>query len=154
MLDVTLEWEKQEYDDYVEWGQCVMAPVVGQLTDDNGDGLINASDDPDLVVITDDAGFYDDRHGVVRLLRASDGAMIDAIEIATLDNYTVHPYRYSNVAIGDVDGDGEPEILYVAETYETIEEDDTGVDSAVPIPEPANPDSGDTAPVAEPSTIQ
>ena len=45
---------KTGYDDYVEWGYYVI-PVVGQLTDDNGDGLINQSDDPDIVLITDDA---------------------------------------------------------------------------------------------------
>ena len=71
VLDVTLEWEKQAYDDYVEWGQCVMAPVVGQLTDDNGDGLINQSDDPDIVLITDDAGYHQDKHGVIRILKGS-----------------------------------------------------------------------------------
>ncbi len=154
VLDVTLEWEKQEYDDYVEWGQCVMAPVVGQLTDDNGDGLINQSDDPDIVVITDDAGFHEDKHGVIRILKGADGSMIDAIEMATLDNYTVHPYRYSNVALGDVDVDGAPEIVFLAEVYETIEEIvDTGVDTSEPLPEPAEPadDSGGGEEPVEPS---
>ncbi len=144
VLDVTLEWEKQAYDDYVEWGQCVMAPVVGQLTDDNGDGLINQSDDPDIVVITDDAGFREDKHGVIRILKGADGSMVDAIEMATLDNYTVHPYRYSNVALGDVDVDGGPEIIFLAEVYQTIEEViDTGADSALP-------DTADTSEEAEP----
>jgi hypothetical protein len=151
VLDVTLEWEKQSYDDYVEWGQCVMAPVVGQLTDDNGDGVINQSDDPDIVVITDDAGFHEDKHGVIRILKGSDGSMIDAIEMATLDNYTVHPYRYSNVALGDVDVDGAPEIVFLAEVYQTIEEIiDTGVDSAVPEPD-SGVDSAEPGQPAEPS---
>ena len=154
VLDVTLEWEKQSYDDYVEWGQCVMAPVVGQLTDDNGDGLINQSDDPDIVVITDDAGFRQDKHGVIRILKGLDGSLVDAIEMATLDNYTVHPYRYSNVALGDVDTDGEPEIVFLAEVYETVEEEeDTGVDTSEPLPEPAEPsdDSGEEGGPVEPS---
>lgn len=138
VLDVTLEWEKQAYDDYVDWGQCVMAPVVGQLTDDNGDGLINQSDDPDIVIITDDAGFREDKHGVIRILKGRDGSMVDAIEMATLDNYTVHPYRYSNVALGDVDVDGGPEIIFLAEVYQTIQEiEDTAEDTSVP-----EPDSG------------
>ena len=122
VLDVTLEWEKQDYDDYVDWGQCVMAPVVGQLTDDNGDGIINASDDPDLVIITDDGGVRPDRHGVIRILRARDGVMVDAIESASFEEYTIHPYRYSNVAIGDIDNDSQPEIVFVAETYQIEQE--------------------------------
>lgn len=147
VLDVTLEWEKQAYDDYIDWGQCVMAPVVGQLTDDNGDGLINQSDDPDIVIITDDAGFREDKHGVLRILKGRDGSMVDAIEMATLDNYTIHPYRYSNVALGDVDVDGGPEIVFLAEVYQTIQEiEDTGEDTAVP-----EPDSGvDSAEPEEP----
>ena len=33
-----------------------MAPVIGQLTDDNGDGVIDSGDMPDIVIVTDDAG--------------------------------------------------------------------------------------------------
>lgn len=151
VLDVTLEWEKQAYDDYVDWGQCVMAPVVGQLTDDNGDGLINQSDDPDIVIITDDAGFREDKHGVLRILKGRDGSMVDAIEMATLDNYTIHPYRYSNVALGDVDVDGGPEIVFLAEVYQTIQEiEDTGEDTAVPEPD-SGVDSADPEEPIEPS---
>ena len=64
--------------------------------------------------------------------------MVDAIEMATLDSYTVHPYRYSNVALGDVDVDGGPEIVFLAEVYQAVQEiEDTGEDSAIP-----EPDSG------------
>ena len=151
VLDVTLEWEKQAYDDYVEWGQCVMAPVVGQLTDDNGDGVINQSDNPDIVLITDDAGHYPDRHGVIRILTGRDGSMVDAIEMATLDNYTIHPYRYSNVALGDVDVDGGPEIVFLAEVYETMPEIPDTADTAAPLPDTSEPDSGGPNQPAEPS---
>ena len=148
VLDIEIEWERSNFDDYVEWGQTVMAPMIGQLTDDNGDGVISNQDDPDIVLITDDAGYYEDRHGVIRILRGADGGMIDAIEIAQFENYTIHPYRYSNVALGDVDSDGAPEIVFVAEVIADMI--DQGEDSAVVLPEPTSEDTS-AAPTAEPA---
>ena len=135
LLDVVIEWKMQNYQDYLEWGQSVMAPVIGQLTDDNGDGVINSLDNTDIVVITDDAGFFFDRHGIIRILQGFDGGMIDAVGEAQLGNSTIYPYRYSNVALGDVDADGLPEMVFIAEVVE-LGAEDTGA-------EPASEDTAD-----------
>ena len=76
--------------------------------------------------------------------------MVDAIEMATLDNYTVHPYRYSNVALGDVDVDGGPEIIFLAEVYQTIQEIEDTADTSIPEPDTGS-DSAEPNQPAEPS---
>ena len=141
LLDVVVEWKMDDYQDYLEWGQSVMAPVIGQLTDDNGDGRIDSSDNTDIVIITDDAGLFPAKNGIIRILQGFDGGMVDAVGEAFLDNFIVYPYRYSNVALGDVDADGLPEIIFIAEVIEIIELEDSAVDSGV-----------DTALVEEPGS--
>ena len=55
-LDAVVEWSISEFTEYPEYGQTVMAPVIGQLTDDNFDGVIDSTDTPDIVIVSDDGG--------------------------------------------------------------------------------------------------
>ena len=70
-------------------------PVVGQLDDDNGDGSVDDSDVPDIVVI--------DTSAVMWSRRGDDGATNWQYSITNTTNLLS--------AIGDVDGDGWPNIV-------------------------------------------
>lgn len=153
ILDAVIEWQKTSFALYPEYGQTVMAPVIGQLTDDNGDGVINTFDTPDIVIITDDGGAIDNKHGVLRILSGNDGTELLAVNRSDFEEAQVYPYRYANIALGDVDFDLAPEIITLAEVLSLpsqVPMDDTAMDSAEdsapPIPLPADEaeDSGFT----------
>lgn len=152
ILDAVIEWQKTSFSLYPEYGQTVMAPVIGQLTDDNQDGVINTLDTPDIVIITDDGGTIDNKHGVIRILAGNDGTEILAVNRSEFENSQVYPYRYANIALGDIDFDLAPEIITLAQVLTLPEEipmDDTAMDSGegdtviIPLPE-------DSAPLEEP----
>jgi hypothetical protein len=111
-LETVVEWELTTFENFPEYRDVLMAPVVGELT---GDGM------PDIVVLTDagSAGEVGDRRqGVLRLLNGADGQEHWATQVAyqDVDGQTaqIFPYRYSNAALGDIDGDGEGEIVIVS----------------------------------------
>jgi len=89
----------------VEWsnnaiGSSVVTPVVGNLTDDNGDGVIDELDNPDIAVSIYGPGQVVALHG--------DGSGII---------WTVSGMRHDGgIAIGDVDNDGEPEVVGITAT--------------------------------------
>ncbi len=84
----------------VEWrqtapGDTYVTPVVGQLTDDNGNGMIDAGDTPDVVVAN--------AVGVVWAMSGDDGHVL--WNAGNLGSEPMTP------AIGDLDGDGWPEVV-------------------------------------------
>ena len=113
-LDPVLEWRSSdvfEFETYVDRTNSVTAPMVAQLTDDNDDGIIDDLDTPDVVFTGYDTYFG---FGTMRLL-SGDGTELhwsaDGVE------WEGNTYRVSSrggVAIGDLDGDGTPEIVTVS----------------------------------------
>ena len=89
--NVQIEWQKTETG---STGVIVM-PAVGNLTDDNGDGLINDLDRPDIVYTTWNENHLVALHG--------DGSG----EIWRRPGYDGN----AGVAIADVDRDGAPEVI-------------------------------------------
>lgn len=90
--------------------RVVMAPVVANLTDDNGDGLTNTDDTPDLVFLSNDGGCCN-KPGTLRIVSGQcnpDGSMQ---EIASINH--VQMIHDGSLAIGDLDGDGVPEIVAI-----------------------------------------
>ncbi len=79
-------------------------PTVANLSDDNGDNLIDDSDIPDIVFVT-----YVDAStmGINGTLRAISGD--DGHEIFTVTGYAVYPS--TTVAIGDINNDGFVELV-------------------------------------------
>ncbi|APR86402.1 Hemolysin-related protein RbmC [Minicystis rosea] len=75
-------------------------PVVANLTDDNGDGVIDLCDVPDVVVIARDNA---DTTGTIYVLSGSDGSIEGAISGDFW--HRVVP------ALGDIDGDGRADIV-------------------------------------------
>jgi hypothetical protein len=88
--NVAIEWQ------YTSGGSGVIVmPAVGNLTDDNGDGVINEDDDPDIVFSTWSANTLVALHG--------DGSGV----IWERTGYN----GSAGVAIADVDNDGQPEVI-------------------------------------------
>jgi hypothetical protein len=131
-LQSLVEWELTDFDSYSDNREVLMAPIVGDVT---GDGF------PDILVVTHaDQDVSDKRNGVMRLLDGRDGTQHWAsqrtdLEHDTLGEMQVYPYRYSNAAMGDIDGDGLAEIVAIAMVRGTPPEgggDDTAVDTSDP----------------------
>ncbi len=102
-----IEWEVSRFSTYSAWDEIIMTPAVGQLSDDNGDGVYDADDDPDIAVIC----FRSGNDGVLRVLAGVDGSELWSVYEATLDGVTYAPFAYAGVALGDIDLDGAPEIV-------------------------------------------
>ncbi len=137
-LDFRVEWAMEQFDPYPEYSDVLMTPVVGQLTDDNGDGVIGSGDIPDIVVVADYTDGQSD-NGVLRVI-SGDGSQIHTTlqSFVADDGHTYHMNHYTNVALGDIDADGLPEIvLTVVDRGE--ERHDTGTG---PVIDTSPPDSG------------
>lgn len=89
------------FDPVVQWswdgGSSIITPLVGNLTDDNGDGSIDLCDTPDIVVVT---------NGLLGSIHVLDGETgTEHFSIDNSVNGQITP------ALGDIDGDGEMEIV-------------------------------------------
>jgi len=106
------EWKKSLKNDFPMSNQVVCTPIVGNLTDDNNDDVIDLNDIPDIVFITFE-GNNDEKRGVIRAI-SGDG---------TEEHFSIGPFNYHdkhfeafpnyNPALGDIDNDGIVEILVI-----------------------------------------
>lgn len=86
-------------------------PTVGNITDDNGDGLVNGEDTPDVVFITNDGGGVFCVDGATGTQHWNSRAVQDPLSIT---------------AIADLEGDGIPEVIASNGTSEIVALDNTG----------------------------
>ena len=106
--NVEIEWQWSGLGDEPTVDQIMVAPIVGNLTDDNGDGRIDESDTPDIVVVIFDS--MDGSDGDL-------GSWVDA-RLVAIDGQSgrIH-WQRENVywkgtpAIADINGDGYAEIV-------------------------------------------
>jgi len=149
-IDAVVEWTIPQWSNYGEYSQVVMAPVVGQLDDDNGDGLVDREDIPDIVVVTDDEGAHSDKKGILRVVPGdglTGGRAVQRVDVEQGDlTLQVYPYRYSNAALGDIDDDGEAEIVIIVQVVIGPGEEDSGLDTSVPDTNPPAEGTGGTPP--------
>jgi len=104
-FEMVQKWHWNSSEFMPEHIQVASTPVVAQLNDDNGDGVINNSDVADLVVVTFKNNiFY--KNGLVRALSGIDGA-----ELWAYENGGVFSDPRNTVAAADLDGDGVVEIV-------------------------------------------
>jgi len=106
----TVEWAMNSFSTFAGWGHSYSAPVVGQLTDDDGDGVITDQDTPDVVIVGR-AGSSSTTTAVLRVI-SGDGSVehLAVRDVIAPNGTSYRPYRYQSVALGDVDADGDPEI--------------------------------------------
>lgn len=84
----------------------MMTPVVGQLTDDNEDGLIDENDIPDIAYNTfSGSGYYSP--GYLRVL-SGDGS---GEHFSVKDSSGTYVHASGGLAIGDIDGDCWPDLV-------------------------------------------
>lgn len=98
------KWHWNSSDFMPEHIQVISTPVVAQLNDDNGDGVINNNDVADVVIIS-----YKDKdlsNGIVRALNGVDGT-----ELWNYSTGTVAADARYSPAVADLDGDGVVEIV-------------------------------------------
>ncbi len=106
MFNPVVEWHKDTWSMGANSKSSVSAPVVAQLTDDNGDGEITPDDMPEVLLIT-----YNHPDAQTSCwLRAVSGD--GATEVLNVQN--VQFSRNQNLAVADIDKDGIVEILTLA----------------------------------------
>jgi hypothetical protein len=103
---VKWEWTGSPVERY--HNQVMMAPMVANLTDDNADGKINRDDVPDIVFITFRGANYN-ADGVLRVI-SGDGKG----EHFSITASSLRTSPRDQVALGDIDNDGKPEIVACA----------------------------------------
>lgn len=108
-FDPVVEWTWTDNPTHPTYHQVMSTPMVANLTDDDGDGLVDADDVPDVVFVTFTGGSYTDA-GALNVVSGADGSQHWSIVEA--GGYL--PYSSGGIAIGDLEGDGTPEIVLPA----------------------------------------
>lgn len=100
-----IEWQWNASGAFPGYDDIMATPVVGNLSDDNGDGRIDADDIPDIVFTTFAGGGYTAAGTLTALSGDGTGELW-----SLLDAGGVAFYASGTPAIGDLDGDGLPEV--------------------------------------------
>jgi len=103
-----VEWEWSANPTHSSYYNVMMTPVVGNITDDNGDGFIDELDVPDIVFT---AYAHPDYSGAGALVAISGDDGSTHFSMTSVDGYGFQ--GSGGVALGDLDGDGSPEICVV-----------------------------------------
>lgn len=97
------------------YDQVMMTPAVANLTDDNGDGRIDSDDIPDLVFTTFTGSSYGSG-GYLRVVSGDGSGVIRSLTTFRFPSSGGTSYTIAGaagVAIGDLEGDGVPEIVTI-----------------------------------------
>ncbi len=85
---------------------------VGRITDDDGDGDVDGDDPPDLCVVTTEGGAYTQSlTGVLRVLDSTGDTEHWSVERVEWEGVTWDLGHAGPCSVGDIDGDGSPEIV-------------------------------------------
>jgi hypothetical protein len=100
-----IEWQWNANPDFDGYDDIMSTPAVGNLNDDNGDGVIDDNDIPDVVFTSFSGGAYTSPGTLTAI--SGDGS---GTEWSIMDAGGYHIYSSGGVAIGDIDHDGIPEV--------------------------------------------
>jgi hypothetical protein len=100
-----IEWQWNSNSINSGYDDIMSTPAIGHINDDNGDGLIDTDDIPDVVFTTFVSGAYTSPGALVAI--SGDGS---GMHWSTTSIGGYRPYGSSAVAIGDLEGDGDVEI--------------------------------------------
>lgn len=104
-----IEWQWSENTTQPGYDDLMATPAIGNLTDDNGDGLINEDDVPDIVFTSFAGGAYTSP-GTLTAISGDGSGQLWSIT----SSGGVSIYAAGGVAIGDLEGDGVPEVCTAA----------------------------------------
>ncbi|MFN7143888.1 MAG: CARDB domain-containing protein [Myxococcota bacterium] len=100
-----VEWQWTANSVYDGYDDIMSTPSVGNLNDDNGDGVIDQDDIPDIVFTSFAGGAYTSAGTLTAV--SGDGS---GTHWSVYDPGGYHLYSSGGVAIGDIDADGLPEV--------------------------------------------
>lgn len=99
-FEPVVKWHKSDWDTYPGFKDIMSTPIVASLNDDNGDGVIDREDIPDIVVV---AGGGLGSYAALRAISGEDGSEL----WSQLAEFNIS----SGLAVGDIDNDGLVEII-------------------------------------------
>jgi hypothetical protein len=105
-FDPVLRWSWKETppgSSFKHYEGSMVTPIVANFTDTNGDGKINLCDVPNVIVTT--GGGPVAAQGTIYMLAGDTGDLVYTFDLANDIDGSVTP------ALGDIDGDGIPEVL-------------------------------------------
>jgi len=102
-FDPVLKWSWDDPGSGGFFQGSMVTPIVANFTDDNGDGEVNLCDIPDVIVATE--GGPIGATGTIYMLAGDTGKLEYTFDLAGQVDTSVNP------ALGDIDGDGIPEVL-------------------------------------------
>ncbi len=112
-LEPVIKWEWNSSLIAPEFNQVMSTPLVAQTNDDNGDGFINEADVPDVIFTAYEGADGGSADGIIRILSGSDGSELNAFVDTIVEGY-------ANIAVADIDGDSEIEIIAATRTNQVV----------------------------------
>lgn len=91
--------------EYPSYYRVITMPMVANMTDDNGDGVVNEDDVPDIIFVAYSTNYGPDTHApsVLRVISGDDGHEIASSQ----PRYWTYPI---SAVVADIDNDGKVEI--------------------------------------------
>lgn len=109
-----LKWAWSGSSNNSSYNQVMMAPVVGQFVDTNGDGVVDSRDNPCVIFTT----FAGSAYGSTGVIRVVDG--VTGKELMSIVDSQNGVAGVGGLALADLDGDGKPELIAVTSNVKAV----------------------------------